>query len=193
LNLTENNQQLYERRILLGLARDSVKCFLYGQKNEFEVQNGLWLNSKLGAFVSIHEKTGDLRGCLGRFTSDIPLHRLICELAVSAASKDYRFPPIKNSDLDQVVFEISVLSPLKRIYELSEIELGKHGIYLKSGSRSGTFLPQVAVENGWDLETFAGRCARDKAGLEWDGWKSSEMYTYTADVFSEKHFDDNST
>jgi AMMECR1 domain-containing protein len=74
---------------------------------------------------------------------------------------------------------------LKKINDISEIELGKHGIYIKKGYYSGTFLPQVATKTGWTLEEFLGHCARDKAHIGWDGWKDAEIYTYEAIVFSE--------
>jgi AmmeMemoRadiSam system protein A len=103
----------------------------------------------------------------------------------AAARYDYRFPPVTASELDVISIEISVLSPLRKIRDISEIELGKHGIYIVKGSRSGVFLPQVATETGWDLENFLGHCARDKAGIGWDGWRDADIYIFTATVFSE--------
>jgi MEMO1 family protein len=82
--------------------------------------------------------------------------------------------------------EISVLTPMKKIHSIDEIEMGKDGIYIKKGSKSGTFLPQVAKETGWSKEEFLGHCAEDKAGIGWDGWKDAELYTYEAVVFGEK-------
>ena len=75
---------------------------------------------------------------------------------------------------------------MKRIYSVDEFELGKHGIYIIQGYNRGTFLPQVADETGWNKEEFLGHCARDKARIGWDGWKTAELYTYEANVFSEK-------
>ncbi len=82
--------------------------------------------------------------------------------------------------------EISVLTPLKEISDIDELELGKDGIYIKKDSRSGTFLPQVAESTGWSKEEFLGHCSRDKAGLGWDGWKEANLFTYQAIIFSEK-------
>ena len=84
-----------------------------------------------------------------------------------------------------IKIEISVLTPLKRINSPDEIILGKHGIYMKKGYNSGTFLPQVANSTGWTKEEFLGHCSRDKAGMGWDGWKTAELYTYEAIVFGE--------
>ena len=75
---------------------------------------------------------------------------------------------------------------MRKISSVNEIELGRHGIYIRKGDRSGTFLPQVATETGWTKEEFLGHCARDKAGLGWDGWRDAEIYVYEANVFSEK-------
>jgi pyruvate formate lyase activating enzyme len=129
-----------------------------------------------------------LRGCIGRFEPDIPLYEVIVEMAIAASQKDHRFSPVTKSELDEIDIEISVLTPMKKIDSISEIELGKHGIYIKSGYIGGTFLPQVATETGWTLEEFLGHCARDKAGLSYDGWKDADIYTYEAIIFSEKDF-----
>jgi AMMECR1 domain-containing protein len=77
---------------------------------------------------------------------------------------------------------------MKKITSPKEIVLGKHGIYMRKGTASGTFLPQVATGTGWSVEDFLGHCARDKAGIGWDGWKSADLYVYEALVFSEKEF-----
>jgi AmmeMemoRadiSam system protein A len=106
-------------------------------------------------------------------------------MAISAAFHDRRFSPLQKSELDRVEIEISVLSPMKRVNDITEIELGKHGILIESGYRSGVFLPQVATETGWTLEEFLGHCARDKAGLSWEGWRDANIYVFTAEVFSE--------
>ena len=109
-------------------------------------------------------------------------------MAISSSTKDYRFSSVEKEELSKIEIEISVLSPLKLIKSIDEIELGKHGIYIKKGFSSGTFLPQVAKETGWTKQQFLGHCAQDKAGVGWDGWKDAEIYIYTADVFSEKEF-----
>jgi AmmeMemoRadiSam system protein A len=140
---------------------------------------------KSGAFVTLKEK-GDLRGCIGRFISDEPLYKVVQEMAIASSTEDTRFPRVESKEIDELEIEISVLSPMKKIHSIDEIELGKHGIYIKKGYYSGTFLPQVATETGWTKEEFLGHCARDKAGIGWDGWKDAEIYTYEADVFSEK-------
>ena len=140
------------------------------------------LNSKCGAFVSLH-KHGHLRGCIGHFGEDVPLYEIVSEMARAAAFDDPRFPPLRCEELGDVDIEISVLTPMRRIKSLDEFQLHRHGIYIRKGYRSGTFLPQVADEVNWTKEEFVGHCSRDKAGLGWDGWRDAELYVYEAIVF----------
>ena len=140
------------------------------------------LNSKCGAFVSLH-KHGRLRGCIGHFGEDYPLHEIVAEMARAAAFEDPRFMPVTRDELDDLDIEISVLTPMRRIQSLDEFELHRHGIYIKKGYRSGTFLPQVADEVNWTKEEFVGHCSQDKAGLGWDGWRNAELYVYEAIIF----------
>ena len=142
------------------------------------------LASHCGAFVTLH-KDGKLRGCMGRFGSRQPLYEVIEEMAQSAAFHDPRFYPLQANELGSMDIEISVLTPLKKIDDISQFTLGKQGIYIEKGGRSGTFLPQVADEVNWTKEEFLGHCSQDKAGLGWDGWKTANLYTYEAIVFSE--------
>jgi uncharacterized protein (TIGR00296 family) len=109
-------------------------------------------------------------------------------MAIASATQDYRFTPVVSDEISNLEIEISVLTPLKKIKSIDEIVLGKHGIYIKKGLRSGTFLPQVANTPGWTLDDFLGHCAQDKAGIGWYGWKDAELYTYEAIVFEEHEF-----
>ena len=140
------------------------------------------LHQKCGAFVSLHQH-GRLRGCIGHFGEDIPLHEIVAEMAKAAAFEDPRFTPLRREELDSTDIEISVLTPMRRIQSLDEFELHRHGIYIRKGYRSGTFLPQVADEVNWTKEEFVGHCSRDKAGLGWEGWRDAELYVYEAIVF----------
>jgi len=175
-----------EEKTLLGIARNTIVVYINQHKTPEVDDKNFSSNLKLhaGAFVTLKEK-GELRGCIGRFTADIPLWQVIQQMAISSATQDSRFTPVTASETDKLEIEISVLSPMKRIYSADEIVLGKHGIYIKKGYYSGTFLPQVATETGWSREEFLGHCSRDKAGLSWDGWKDAELYTYEALVFGE--------
>ncbi len=141
------------------------------------------LASHAGAFVSIYID-GKLRGCIGSFSTDENLVHVVSRSAASATA-DSRFDAVKPEELEGLSIEISVLTPLRRVYSADEIIPGKHGIYIKKGWSSGTFLPQVATKYGWSRDEFLGHCSRDKAGLGWDGWKSAELYVYEAIVFGD--------
>ena len=178
-----------EKNTLLSIARASIEGSFEG-KGVGEVlapfKAGLTpkLKAKGGAFVTL-TKRGRLRGCIGHFGEDFPVYETVAHMARSAAFNDSRFAPLASVEVPQVEIEISVLSPLKRIGSAGELKLGRDGIYMVKGGKSGTFLPQVAMETGWSKEEFLGHCARDKAGIGWDGWKTAELYTYQAVVFKE--------
>ena len=173
-----------EKRMLKDIALTSIKDSLDGKRIAQPILNSKFsiLNSRCGAFVSLH-KHGRLRGCIGHFGEDVPLHEIVAEMARAAAFEDPRFMPVTRDELDDIDIEISVLTPMRRIQSLDEFQLHKHGIYIKKGYRSGTFLPQVADEVNWTKEEFVGHCAQDKAGIGWDGWKDAELYVYEAIVF----------
>ena len=173
-----------EKRILKDIALQSIKDSLEGKRiNPFSLHNPhSTLLEKCGAFVSLH-KHGHLRGCIGHFGEDVPLHEVVAEMARSAAFGDPRFQPVTRDELKDIDIEISVLTPMRRIQSLDEFQLHKHGIYIRKGFRSGTFLPQVADEVNWTKEEFVGHCSQDKAGIGWDGWRDAELYVYEAIVF----------
>ena len=173
-----------EKRMLKDIALTSIKDSLDGKRIAQPILNSQFsiLNSKCGAFVSLH-KQGRLRGCIGHFGEDVPLHEIVAEMARAAAFEDPRFMPVTREELDDIDIEISVLTPMRRIESLDEFQLHKHGIYIKKGHHRGTFLPQVADEVNWTKEEFVGHCAQDKAGIGWDGWKDAELYIYEAIVF----------
>ena len=171
-----------ERRTLKEIAYNSIKDSLDGKRISCLSSLTSHLSSKCGAFVSLH-KQGRLRGCIGHFGEDVPLHEIVAEMARAAAFEDPRFQPLTRDELDDLDIEISVLTPMRRIQSLDEFELHRHGIYIKKGYRSGTFLPQVADEVNWTKEEFVGHCSQDKAGLGWDGWRDAELYVYEAIVF----------
>jgi len=176
-----------DKRTLLLIARNTIASYIRNRRIPEDDPKNISenLNILAGAFVTLKEH-GELRGCIGRFSSDMPLYKLIRQMAVASSTEDTRFDPVQAKELELIEVEISVLSPLKKISSPDEIILGKHGIYIKKGYNSGTFLPQVATETGWTKAEFLGHCARDKAGIGWDGWKDAELFTYEACVFSEK-------
>ena len=176
-----------DRAKLLTIARETVASYT-GSRQVPSIDPATLsdaLKTPCGAFVTLNEG-GSLRGCIGRFDASEPLYSVVQQMAVAAATQDPRFRPVEGSEVKSLDIEISVLTPMRRIQSIDEFELGKHGIYIKKGFRSGTFLPQVAVETGWTREEFLGHCAQDKAGIGWDGWKDAELYVYEALVFGEK-------
>ena len=172
-----------EKSILKDIALQSIKDSLDGKRSSrYCDKPSVSLSTKCGAFVSLHRK-GRLRGCIGHFGEDVPLHEIVAEMARSAAFDDPRFQPLRREELDGLDIEISVLTPMRRIQSLDEFELHRHGIYIRRGYRSGTFLPQVADEVNWTKEEFVSQCSQSKAGLGWDGWRDAELYVYEAIVF----------
>ena len=171
-----------DKKTLKDIALKSIKDSLNGKPIASPSSLTPTLKAKCGAFVSLH-KHGQLRGCIGHFGEDISLHEIVAEMARAAAFEDPRFSPVRREELNNIDIEISVLTPMRRIQSLDEFELHRHGIYIRKGYRSGTFLPQVADEVNWTKEEFVGHCSRDKAGLGWDGWKDAELYVYEAIVF----------
>ena len=173
-----------EKRMLKEIAMTSIKDSVNGKPIAEHPSLTATLRQKCGAFVSLH-KHGRLRGCIGHFGEDVPLHEIVAEMARAAAFEDPRFMPVTADELADIDIEISVLTPMRRIQSLDEFELHRHGIYIRKGYRSGTYLPQVADEVNWTKEEFVSHCAQDKAGIGWDGWKDAEteLYVYEAIVF----------
>jgi len=175
-----------DRKKLLSVARLSIDAVLRKkQPPDFKVTEPS-LSGHQGAFVTLR-RGGELRGCIGRFTADEPLYKVVSQMAVAAATQDHRFPPVKLPELDKIDIEISVLSPLRKMGDVSELELGKHGIYVMKGTRGGCYLPQVADETGWSKEEFLRHCCVEKAGLDPEAWKKdADVFLFTAEVFSEE-------
>ena len=188
-NMSENQFILtdQEKEKLLQIARTTINEYLSTGKIPIIDKSELTsvMETECGAFVTLH-KDGALRGCIGRFTANEPLYSIVQKMAIAAATEDNRFPTVEKDEMKEIDLEISVLTPLKKIESIDEIEMGRHGIYIKKGFSSGTFLPQVAIETGWTKEEFLGYCARNKARIGWDGWKDADIFTYEAFVFGEK-------
>ncbi|MBA7518554.1 hypothetical protein ES705_10625 [subsurface metagenome] len=142
-----------------------------------------------GAFVTL-KSNNRLRGCIGNFKPSEPLYKTVQDMAIAAATQDLRFAPVSSQEVRNLEIEISVLTPLRKISTPDDLVMGKHGIYIRKGNRSGTFLPQVATETGWSKEEFLGHCSQDKAQLGWEGWKTAELYVYEALIFSEHEYKD---
>jgi len=176
-----------DQKYLIDIARKTLNEYIQNGKTPDIDASGFsaTIKQNCGAFVTLH-KNGKLRGCIGQFTAKKPLYLIVQDMTKAASTEDYRFNKVTANELKSIDLEISVLSPLKLIKSIDEIEIGRHGIYIIKNGKAGTFLPQVATETGWTKEEFLGHCAQDKAGLGWAGWKDAEIYIYTAIVFGEK-------
>jgi AmmeMemoRadiSam system protein B/AmmeMemoRadiSam system protein A len=175
-----------ERKKLLSIARSSIEAALKQDSPPALDVTEEALKANMGAFVTLRNR-GRLRGCIGRLVADKPLYKVVAQMAVAAATQDHRFSPVSLSELREIDIEISVLSPTKRMSSIDELTLGKHGILINAGPRSGCYLPQVADETGWSKEEFLRHCCTDKAGIEPDAWKKdAEVLLFTAEVFAEK-------
>ncbi|MBN1598703.1 MAG: AmmeMemoRadiSam system protein B [Bacteroidales bacterium] len=180
-----------EKIELLRIARKTLSTYLSESVipacNKEHITGNM--NSQAGAFVTL-KLNDNLRGCTGNFYPDKPLYLTVQDMTVAAATQDPRFSPVSKSEAQKLEIEISVLTPLIKISSSDEFILGKHGVYIRKGPYSGTFLPQVATETGWSKEEFLGHCSRDKARIGWDGWKTAELYVYEALIFNEHEFKD---
>jgi len=183
-SLVEIDQE--EKKILLSWARQAITDYLATGKISLQKAPKDSLEEKGAVFVTL-KKAGRLRGCLGGFEAKESIWQAVANMAVAAATSDPRFPPVTQEELEDITIEISLLSPLKKIKLIEEIELGKHGVYLKQGNLTGTFLPQVAQEGNWTKDSFLGEICAQKMGLKRDCYLDPEtqIFVYTVDSFSE--------
>ncbi len=174
-----------DKKTLLTVARQAIAARLSGEETPSFGNRSAALEAKLGAFVTLN-KQGRLRGCIGTFRAAEPLYQTIARMALEAAFSDPRFSPLEKEELEILDIEISVLTPMKRIYDPELVEVGKDGLYIRQGMYSGVLLPQVPVEYGWDRTQFLEQTCR-KAGLPTDSWKSeqTELYVFQAEIFGE--------
>ena len=172
-----------EKETLREVAFQAIRCRCMGEAMPDIALEAPRLKEPGAAFVCIH-KGKDLRGCIGMIEARAPLWETIKRMAVEAAFGDPRFCAIAEDELEKIDIEISVLTPMRRIGDLSEIEIGKHGLFIRRGVRSGLLLPQVATEHNWDRKQFL-KWTCHKAGLPEEAWKDKdvELYVFSADVF----------
>ena len=176
-----------QRAQLLRIARQSIEAIPEGPRAELDL-NALddALKRPSGAFVTLNERTGALRGCIGSIEPVAPLARAVASSAVNAAFRDPRFPPVRKEELPDLHIEISVMSPIVLVGDVDEIEVGRDGLIVSRGNRAGLLLPQVATEYAWDRETFLGQTCV-KAGLPSEAWRSPDcrIEKFSAEVFGE--------
>jgi AmmeMemoRadiSam system protein B/AmmeMemoRadiSam system protein A len=176
-----------QKKRLLEIARQTIEAYVSGKKRLEVKEDDPLLNKEMGAFVTLH-KAGQLRGCIGNIIGRGPLYLTVRDMAIESAANDPRFSHVTSSELSEIDIEISVLSEPEQTTDPDGIVLGKHGVIVKKGFRSGVYLPQVATETGWSKEQFLSSLCSQKAGLPPDAWNTgeAEMYLFTAEVFGEK-------
>jgi AmmeMemoRadiSam system protein B/AmmeMemoRadiSam system protein A len=181
---TPANLSSRQQEELLALAREAIAAHLRGGADARTMTPDAALERRSGAFVTL-KLNGELRGCIGHMEADQPLAQAIREMAVAAAFSDSRFPALTAEELDEIRLEISVLSPLHRITDISQIRLGTDGLMIYQSAQQGVLLPQVPVEQGWDLNQYLESLC-SKAGLMPGCWRQGPvLYTFTAEVFGE--------
>lgn len=178
-----------DKRGLLRLARSTIEFYLKNRRaprpEELGVEITPGMKRIMGAFVTLH-KRGELRGCIGEIQPRRELYRAVLDQAINAAVHDTRFYPVSAQELPELDIEISALHPPRPVGSYRDIVLGRHGIVLQKAGRSAVFLPQVAPEQGWDLETTLAHLAM-KAGLPPDAWREgAQFFVFEATVFGEK-------
>ncbi len=173
-----------QRTTLLSIARRSIEAVLEGRRPDIQPEQfEEALRRPAGAFVTLTEDD-DLRGCIGSIEAVEPLCLAVSRSAVNAAFRDPRFPPVNADEYPDLEIEISVMGPIERVQSIEEIEVGRDGLIITSGGRSGLLLPQVAAEYGWDRETFLSHTCV-KAGLPPDAWHQPgvRIEKFSAEVF----------
>jgi AmmeMemoRadiSam system protein A len=174
-----------EKRELLRIARATLKEHAFSGRIPPGKPHRESLCAPAGVFVSLHEGT-ELRGCIGTIEADKPLYRIVQEMAVAAASRDPRFAPVSEDEIEDITVEISVLGAARTVRGPGDLAVGTDGLCIDLGDRRGLLLPQVAVHAGWDALTFLTKTCH-KAGLPLDAWRDPEarITAFSAQVFSD--------
>lgn len=175
-----------EKNQLFLIARKSIIAGLNGEihykPNHQEISESLFMPA--GAFVTLLVNN-QLRGCMGKIVSDDPVCNVVADMAFAAAFEDPRFSPLTQHEFAEADLEISILTPLRKINNISEIEVGRHGLYIRKAGNSGVLLPQVASERGWSVTQFLEHTAANKAGLGHNGWRDADIFIFEAIVLNE--------
>ena len=186
-SVCKGNSQVFDpeqRKSLLKLGRDAIEIYL-DTSMVLSPPPDEFLRTPSAAFVTLKSNT-ELRGCIGSTDASTPLGETIVHCAISAAFRDPRFPPLTKIEYAGISLEISVLSSFQRSAHPHDVIAGIHGLMITHRMGRGLLLPQVAIEYGWDRDTFLMFACR-KAGLADDAWKdpSTIIETFTAEVFGE--------
>jgi AmmeMemoRadiSam system protein A len=175
-----------QQQILLRHARRTIAQFLTTGTAPLARDPDPRLSCRQGAFVTLKDPAGRLRGCIGHLASDRALGEVVGAMALQAAMADRRFRPVTPGELTGLRLEVSVLTPARRVAGPEAIRPGIDGVIVQKGDRQAVFLPQVATEEGWDRDTLLTRLCR-KAGLDGSAWRrpGCTFLTFQAQVFRE--------
>jgi AmmeMemoRadiSam system protein A len=174
-----------DQEVLFRVARESIMAQLKGEKAALPEATSKVLSQPSGVFVTLH-RHGRLRGCIGYLAAMKPLLEAVQEMAVAAAFNDPRFPKLREDEVADLDLEISVLTPMRQIKNIEEIQVGHDGLFIERGPYRGLLLPQVATEYGWDRLTFLKQTCI-KAGLPPDAWEdpSARIFIFSANILHE--------
>jgi AmmeMemoRadiSam system protein A len=178
-----------DKKVLLQIARKTIEYYLQNNSVPTAEQLGVTVTDAVkvqrAAFVTL-KKNGGLRGCIGDVFPRQPLYKSVIANAVNAAVNDYRFRPVTKDELSQIKMEISALTVPGPIDSYDKIRIGTDGVVLQKAGYSALFLPQVAPEQGWDIQTTLTQLSL-KAGLDANAWKEGASFlTFQAEVFGEE-------
>jgi len=177
------------QQILLDVARAAINSATQGgpgQSASVKDQPPPELQQARGAFVTLHDQGGELRGCMGTTQPRDPLIQVVAKMAAAAALQDPRFPPVRPEEVETLGLEVSVLSPPEPLDDLKSVKIGTHGLVAEGRGRRGLLLPQVASERDWDVQTFVSHTCL-KAGLPQNAWQDEDvdLFCFRSEVFSE--------
>ncbi len=175
-----------QKKVLVRFARETIRQILVAGTIPLARGFDPVLQRHRGVFVTL-KKNGNLRGCMGHMAEDLPLCQAVGTMAIQAAFNDPRFPEVTLNELPDIKIEISVLTPFHPVNQPEDIVVGRDGVLLRKSGRSAVFLPQVALEQGWDRDQMLNHLCK-KAGLPTDSWKNgAHLFTFQAVVFGESH------
>jgi uncharacterized protein (TIGR00296 family) len=195
----EDEFSLEEGKTLLKFARDNIEFYLKNNRR-IPIPDKLkqMFSDKYGAFVTLNRfnvSGNPLRGCIGYIEPTYSLYDVIHRVSISSATEDPRFPSVSPDEMDNIIIELSILTPPKLLEVdnpkdyIDKIVIGRDGLIAEKGMRRGLLLPQVPVDHGrnWDVETYLSQTC-SKAWLDSEAWKekSTKIYSFQAILFEEK-------
>jgi uncharacterized protein (TIGR00296 family) len=188
-----------EGKILIKFARENIEYYLRNNRR-IPIPDTIKekFSDKYGAFVTLNRfnvSGNPLRGCIGYIEPSYSLYDVIHRVSISSATEDPRFPSVSLDEMDNIIIELSILTPPKLIEVdnpkdyIDKIVIGRDGLIAERGGRRGLLLPQVPVDHdrNWDVETFLSQTC-SKAWLDSNAWKekSTKIYSFQAILFEEK-------